>query len=134
MEILYTAHATASGGGREYGHSKTDDGKVDVKLSTPKEMGGSGGEGTNPEQLFATGYSACFLGAMRFAAGQAKVNLPAETTVNTQVGFGKRDDGRGSGSRSSSRPPLRPRYRNAQGCHGSGPHRLPLFPRHARQY
>ena len=74
MEILYTAHATASGGGREDGHSKTDDGKLDVKLSTPKEMGGSGGDGTNPEQLFATGYSACFL-----------------------VGFGKRDDGEGFG-------------------------------------
>ncbi|HCO55283.1 MAG TPA: osmotically inducible protein OsmC [Pelagibacterium sp.] len=97
MEILYTAHATASGGGREDGHSKTDDGKVDVKLSTPKEMGGSGGDGTNPEQLFATGYSACFLGAMRFAAGQAKVKLPPEATVNAQVGFGKRDDGEGFG-------------------------------------
>ncbi|RDE09500.1 organic hydroperoxide resistance protein [Pelagibacterium lacus] len=97
MEILYTAHATASGGGREDGQSRTDDGKVDVRLSTPKEMGGSGGAGTNPEQLFATGYAACFLGAMRFAAKRDKVDLPAETTVNAQVGFGKRDDGQGFG-------------------------------------
>src|SRR5690606_7919021 len=97
MEILYTAHATASGGGREDGHSKTDDGKVDVNLSTPREMGGSGGEGTNPEQLFATGYAACFLGAMRFAAGKSRVKLPAETTVSADVGFGKRDDGEGFG-------------------------------------
>jgi Ohr subfamily peroxiredoxin len=97
MEILYTAHATASGGGREDGHSKTDDGKLDVKLSTPKEMGGSGGDGTNPEQLFATGYSACFLGAMRAAARKAKVDLPKEATVSADVGFGKRDDGEGFG-------------------------------------
>ncbi|MAN76735.1 organic hydroperoxide resistance protein [Pelagibacterium flavum] len=97
MEILYTAHATASGGGREDGHSKTDDGKLDVKLSTPREMGGSGGDGTNPEQLFATGYSACFLGAMRAAARKTKLELPKEATVSADVGFGKRDDGEGFG-------------------------------------
>ena len=97
MEILYTAHATASGGGREDGHSKTDDGKLDVKLSTPKELGGAGGDGTNPEQLFATGYSACFLGAMRAAARKANVDLPKEATVSADVGFGKRDDGEGFG-------------------------------------
>lgn len=97
MEILYTANATASGGGREDGRSRTDDGKVDVALSTPKQMGGSGGPGTNPEQLFATGYSACFLGAMHFAAGKMGHKLPADTTVNAQVGFGKRDDGEGFG-------------------------------------
>lgn len=95
MEILYTAHATATGG-RE-GSSKTDDGKVDVKLSTPKEMGGSGGEGTNPEQLFATGYSGCFLGAMKFAAGKDHQKLPDDATVTADVGFGKRDDGEGFG-------------------------------------
>lgn len=96
MEILYTAHATATGG-REDGHSKTDDGKVDVRLSTPKEMGGSGGAGTNPEQLFATGYSACFLGAMKFAAGKQNKKLPDDATVSADVGFGKRDDGEGFG-------------------------------------
>ena len=95
MQILYTAHATATGG-RENGHSRTDDGKVDVKLSTPSEMGGSG-EGTNPEQLFATGYSACFLGAMRFAAGKDNQKLPDGTSVTADVGIGKRDDGEGFG-------------------------------------
>lgn len=97
MEILYTAHATASGGGREDGRSRTDDGKIDVQLSTPKEMGGSGGAGTNPEQLFATGYSACFLGAMHFAAGKTKEKLPQGTAVKADVGFGQRDDGEGFG-------------------------------------
>ncbi|WP_196260366.1 organic hydroperoxide resistance protein [Pelagibacterium limicola] len=96
MEILYTAHATATGGGRNEGHSATDDGKVDVKLSTPKEMGGSG-EGANPEQLFATGYSACFLGALRFVAGKDHKKLPDDTTLTADVGFGKRDDGEGFG-------------------------------------
>ncbi|SDG23558.1 organic hydroperoxide resistance protein [Pelagibacterium luteolum] len=96
MEIAYTAHATATGGGRDKGHSKTDDGKVDVNLSTPKEMGGSG-EGTNPEQLFATGYAACFLGALRFAASQDKEKLPDDTNVTADVGIGKRDDGEGFG-------------------------------------
>ena len=96
MQILYTAHASATGG-RENGHSKTDDGKVDVKLSTPKEMGGSGGEGTNPEQLFATGYAACFLGAMKAAAGKDHVKLPDDSKVTASVGFGKRDDGEGFG-------------------------------------
>lgn len=96
MDILYTAHATATGGGRNEGHSKTDDGKVDVKLSTPREMGGSG-EGTNPEQLFATGYAACFLGALRFVAGKDHNKLPDDTSVTAGVGFGKRDDGEGFG-------------------------------------
>lgn len=96
MEIAYTAHATATGGGRDKGHSKTDDGKIDVNLSTPKEMGGSG-EGTNPEQLFATGYAACFLGALRFAANQDKQKLPDDTSVTADVGIGKRDDGEGFG-------------------------------------
>lgn len=96
MEILYTAHATATGG-REDGHSRTDDGKVDVKLSTPREMGGSGGAGTNPEQLFATGYSACFLGAMKAAAGKDHKKLPDDSSVSADVGFGKRDDGEGFG-------------------------------------
>jgi len=96
MEILYTAHATATGG-RENGHSATDDGKVDVRLSTPREMGGSGGEGTNPEQLFAAGYSACFLGAMKFVARQDKITLPDDATITADVGIGQRDDGEGFG-------------------------------------
>ena len=95
MKILYTAHATSTGG-RE-GSSKTSDGKVAVALSTPKEMGGSGGPGTNPEQLFAVGYSACFLGALKFVAGKEKVKIPDEATVTGDVSFGPRDDGTGFG-------------------------------------
>ena len=95
MKIAYTAHAHATGGGRE-GKARTDDGKVDVILGVPKEMGGNG-NGTNPEQLFATGYSACFLGALRYMAGKEKVTVPAEATVAADVGIGPRDDGTGFG-------------------------------------
>lgn len=91
MQVLYTAHATATGG-RE-GRAASDDGKLDVALSTPKELGGAGGNGTNPEQLFAAGYSACFIGAMKFVAGQAKQALPADTTVTGEVGIGPNDRG-----------------------------------------
>jgi lipoyl-dependent peroxiredoxin len=86
QKVVYQAHATATGG-RE-GTAKSSDGVLDVKLSTPKEMGGAGGSGTNPEQLFAAGYSACFLGAMKFIAGQKKIALPADTAVAGTVGFG----------------------------------------------
>ena len=61
--------------------------KIDVKLGVPKEMGGNG-EGTNPEQLFAAGYSACFLGAMKFVAGQKKIAVPADTSITGRVGIG----------------------------------------------
>lgn len=91
MQVLYTAHATATGG--RDGRSTTDDKKVDVKLSTPKELGGAGGDGTNPEQLFATGYSACFLGAMKFVAPHLKTTVPADTTVSANVGIGPNDRG-----------------------------------------
>jgi osmotically inducible protein OsmC len=84
-KLLYTAHATTTGG-RE-GSSKSDDGKLQVKLAPPKEMGGNG-DGTNPEQMFAAGYSACFLGAMKFVAGQQKITLPASTTIDASVGIG----------------------------------------------
>lgn len=84
--VLYTAHAQASGG-RE-GSAKTDDGRLDIKLSTPSELGGAGGPGTNPEQLFAAGYSACFLGALKLVAGKEKVDLPDNTTVAGSVGVG----------------------------------------------
>lgn len=95
MTPLYTAHASARGG-RE-GVAASNDGKLEVRLSTPKELGGPGGEGTNPEQLFAAGYSACFLGALKFVAAQNKVALPADAQVETKVGIGKRDDGAGFG-------------------------------------
>ena len=86
-KVLYTAHATSTGG-RE-GSSKSSDGVLDVKLTTPKEMGGNGALGTNPEQLFAAGYSACFLGAMKYVAGTQKIALPATTTITADVGIGQ---------------------------------------------
>ena len=92
-KVLYTAHATSSGG-RE-GTSKTDNGVLDVKLTTPKGLGGNGATGTNPEQLFAAGYSACFLGAMKLVAGQQKVALPADTSIAADVGIGQIPNGFG---------------------------------------
>lgn len=96
MKVLYTAHGTATGGGRE-GSASTDDKVVDVKLTTPKELGGSGAAGTNPEQLFSVGYSACFLGAMRFVGNRDKIEVPADATVEAAVGIGPRDDDAGFG-------------------------------------
>ena len=84
-KVVYQAHATSTGG--RDGTSKSSDGLLDVKLSVPKEMGGGGG-GVNPEQLFAAGYSACFIGAMKFVAGTQKIALPADTTINATVGIG----------------------------------------------
>lgn len=85
-KTLYTAHATATGG-RE-GRAVSSDQVLDVALSTPRELGGAGGPGTNPEQLFAAGWSACFLGALKFVAGKQKIALPAETTVSARIGIG----------------------------------------------
>ena len=95
MKVLYTTQATSTGG-RE-GASRSADGVLAVTLSTPKELGGAGGPGTNPEQLFAAGYSACFLGALKFVAGKAKVQIPADASVSAKVGIGPRDDGTGFG-------------------------------------
>jgi osmotically inducible protein OsmC len=92
VDVKYTTRATATGGGRD-GRSATEDGTLDVTLVVPKELGGPGGDGANPEKLFAVGYSACFLGALRFVAGQEKVALPADTTVTAEVGIGPRSDG-----------------------------------------
>lgn len=85
-KVLYTAHATATGG-RE-GLAKSSDGVLEVKLTTPKELGGAGARGTNPEQLFAAGYSACFLGALKFVAMKEKITLPETTTIEGSVGIG----------------------------------------------
>jgi len=85
-KVLYTAHATSTGG-RE-GTSRSSDGALSVQLSTPKELGGAGGPGTNPEQLFAAGYSACFIGAMKAVAGKQKIALPADTSITADVGIG----------------------------------------------
>jgi Ohr subfamily peroxiredoxin len=91
--VMYTAHCTATGG--RDGHAKCDDNPahLDVKLVRPKEMGGTGGEGTNPEELFAAGYSGCFLGAMGLAAKNLKKTLPKSTTVSAAVSIGKHDNG-----------------------------------------
>ncbi len=95
MKVLYTTQATSTGG--RVGSSKSADGVLAVTLTSPKELGGDGAAGTNPEQLFAAGYSACFLGALKFVAGKAGVKIPAESTVSAKIGIGPRDDGQGFG-------------------------------------
>ncbi|SFK77886.1 organic hydroperoxide resistance protein [Lysobacter sp. cf310] len=85
-QVLYTAHATATGG--RDGRAVSSDQVLDVKLTTPRELGGAGGDGTNPEQLFAAGYSACFIGALKFVAGKEKIALPADTSIEGAVGIG----------------------------------------------
>jgi Ohr subfamily peroxiredoxin len=85
-KVLYVAHATATGG--RDGRAVSSDDVLDVKLTTPKELGGAGGTGTNPEQLFAAGYSACFLGALKLVASREKVKLPDDTRIDGSVGIG----------------------------------------------
>lgn len=85
-KVLYRAHAKATGG--RDGRATSSDNALDVKLATPRELGGAGGAGTNPEQLFAAGYSACFLSALKFVAGREKVPLPADAAVDATVGIG----------------------------------------------
>ncbi|MDB6159104.1 MAG: Organic hydroperoxide resistance protein [Gammaproteobacteria bacterium] len=85
-KVLYRAHATATGG--RDGRAVASDGALDVKLATPRELGGAGGAATNPEQLFAAGYSACFLGALKFVAAREKVALSPTTSIEGTVGIG----------------------------------------------
>ena len=85
-KVLYTAHATSTGG--RTGTSKSSDGALQVNLSTPRELGGAGGAGTNPEQLFAAGYSACFIGAMKAVAAGQKIRLPDDVSISADVGIG----------------------------------------------
>lgn len=92
-KVLYTAHATATGG--RDGKAVSSDNVLNVRLTTPRELGGAGGEGTNPEQLFAAGYSACFLGALKFVAAKEKVVLPADTSIQGSVGIGAIPNGFG---------------------------------------
>jgi Ohr subfamily peroxiredoxin len=91
VNVLYTTTATATGG--RDGEAATKDGAFKVKLSTPKELGGAGGPGNNPEQLFASGWSACFIGAMKFVGSQKKQPIPADTTVTATIGIGPRSEG-----------------------------------------
>ena len=92
MKILYTAVATAHGG--RQGHVKSDDGMLDLDTATPKSMGGPGTAGTNPEQLFAAGYAACFQSAMQYVAGQQKVDA-RDSTVTGHVSIGPNEGGPG---------------------------------------
>jgi osmotically inducible protein OsmC len=85
-KVVYQGKAKATGG--RDGIAETSDGGVKVTLHTPKEMGGAGGAGTNPEQLFAMGYAACFIGAMKFVAGQQKIKLPDDTSIDSVIGIG----------------------------------------------
>jgi osmotically inducible protein OsmC len=82
-KVLYTAKAHTTGG--RDGASRTDDGRLDIKLSSP----GTAGTGTNPEQLFAAGYAACFIGAMKAVAGMQKITLPADLAIDSSVDLGK---------------------------------------------
>ena len=86
-KILYQARAKATGG-RDDGHAVSSDGALDVQLTRPRELGGPGGTGTNPEQLFAAGYSACFLSAMKFVARRDKIAISAEASVESTIGIG----------------------------------------------
>ncbi|GHF55553.1 Ohr subfamily peroxiredoxin [Deinococcus metalli] len=85
MSHLYTAEATATGG--RAGHAKTTDGRLNVDLSVPAGIGGDDGPGTNPEQLFAAGYAACFQGALGVIARRQKLDLGEGTTVTARVGL-----------------------------------------------
>src|SRR3546814_6611771 len=85
MNVLYTAVATSTGG--RDGRAVSSDKILDVKLATPKALGGAGGEATNPEQLFAAGYSACFIGALKFVASQSKRSIPADASITAHVGI-----------------------------------------------
>jgi Ohr subfamily peroxiredoxin len=85
-QTLYVAHATATGG--RDGRAVSSDEQLNVALATPRELGGAGGAGTNPEQLFAAGYAACFIGALKFVAAKEKLALPAETAITADVGIG----------------------------------------------
>src|SRR5882672_4450831 len=85
-KVMYRAHAKATGG--RDGRALSSDNVLDLKLTVPREMGGAGGAGTNPEQLFAAGYSACFLGALKFVAAREKVALSPATSIEGTVGIG----------------------------------------------
>jgi lipoyl-dependent peroxiredoxin len=92
VDAKYHTTATASGGGRD-GRTELKDGTLGFNLVVPKELGGPGGDGANPEKLFALGYSACYLGAMRVAANQTKIKVPEGTTVTATIGIGPRSEG-----------------------------------------
>ena len=118
VEVKYKTSATAIGG--RDGRTRTDDGKIDLELAVPKELDGPGGEGTNPEQLFAAGYAARFLSAVKVADRQLKVRIPSEAAVTATVGIGP-STGRGFGIAPNSafifRRPTRPGRQAADLAH-----------------
>ncbi|MES0809206.1 organic hydroperoxide resistance protein [Roseibium sp. SCPC15] len=91
VDVLYETRAKATGG--RDGKAETLSGSFNVKLATPKELGGAGGEGNNPEELFAAGYAACFIGALKFVGGQENIAVPADTSITSTVGIGPRSEG-----------------------------------------
>lgn len=91
VDVKYRTTAIAAGG--RDGRARTTDGRLEVQLTRPSELGGSGGEGSNPEQLFAAGYAACFIGALNVAGQQLKVSMPADVSVTATVGIGLRSEG-----------------------------------------
>ena len=91
VDVKYRTRATATGG--RDGTARSEDGALSIALATPKELGGAGGEGSNPEQLFAAGYAACFIGAMKVAGGQLKIKVPDDASVTATVGIGPRSEG-----------------------------------------
>jgi Ohr subfamily peroxiredoxin len=92
-KVLYRAHARATGG--RDGRAVVADSSLDLRLTTPRELGGAGGDGANPEQLFAAGYSACFIGAMKFVAARDKIALPQDVSIEGSVGIGAIPNGFG---------------------------------------
>ncbi|OOC12250.1 organic hydroperoxide resistance protein [Dickeya dadantii] len=92
-KVLYRAQASVTGG--RDGHAVSSDNHLDLKLTTPRELGGLGGSGTNPEQLFAAGYAACFTGALKLVASKEKVLIPATTVIEGLVGIGPSGGGFG---------------------------------------
>ncbi|HVW49289.1 MAG TPA: organic hydroperoxide resistance protein [Trinickia sp.] len=92
-KVLYRAHARATGG--RDGRAVVPDSGLDLRLTTPRELGGAGGDGANPEQLFAAGYSACFIGAMKFVAARDKIALPQDVAIDGSVGIGQIPNGFG---------------------------------------
>ena len=91
VDVKYKTTATATGG--RDGTAATQDGSLNLKLSTPKELGGAVGAGNNPEQLFAAGYAACFIGAMKAVAPAQKLRVPTEASVTATIGIGPRSEG-----------------------------------------
>jgi len=92
-KVLYRAHAHVTGG--RDGRATIPESNIDLRLTTPNELGGGGGDGTNPEQLFAAGYSACFIGAIKFVSARDKIDLPKDVAIDGSVGIGQIPNGFG---------------------------------------